>query len=612
MIKDMINNPVNTAGMLAGIALENKIEKMAKKHIAKNGAKSAKKVSAKIVTKAAKDLLRKAGLMGGKLGKEMLEEAAEKAGKKFLQKVGTQAVQKGAASAVFGPGAAIVGPALMAFSIVSIGLDIMDVGGFSKTQTLDNFNDIKVGTEKAAMDAAKEYGSVYPSIVGPLDKIDPDLINKEVQAKIDAILKDTTNPIMAPMMDAILKALANNELSEADLENEATMDKYMKLIDMDLMYINAHASVYTGMCKKYSGIIVKDSANELQCSYATKQSCDSHYAWNNNGTDSPIREDDIYSEWLPYKNTHYAGDACVGTSFAVRQTCENMGRMKNTPLNYIPGGTCQLTEQYCSLMGQSNKPNPKYGNALDCYITNAQKFLQGMLGDTVTKGLAAVFFENGYIYNEVENLYKSFVPQGVRDNKLVKEVTSRLTPMMFVPGYAQYKQVEALIDAAKNPGATIENIKEKGEKLANAVSETAQLAAKAAKEAAEKIEREAREALEAAARLAREAKEKIEREVREAAEWAARQAREAKELAEATARVAREAAEKLEREAREAAEWAARQAREAKEAAEATARAAADWAARQAREAKERAEAAARSVVNVASAPIKTLGRWFH
>ena len=472
MVKDMVNNPANTAGMITQMVLEAKIESMVKKHMVKHGQKSLTKVAKKFVAKVSKDILKKFGLMGGKIAKEVLEEAAEKVVVGVAKKAGMQLAQKGATSAMFGPAAPIVGPALMAFSVVSIGLDIMDVGGFSKIQTLDNFADIKKGAEDEAKKAYAESGSPYPGTVGPLSNLDMTVVGEQIQKVIDSMMADPKNPFMKPMNDAISSDLANNKLTLEDLDKEGTMDKYMALMDMDGMYNSASDQI----CIKYDGRLVKDTAGEKQCTYKTKEQCDKNYTWNNVGKpDSPLKDGETYSEWLPYNNQ---GNACVVTSFAVRQTCENMGNLKGTPLTYVPGGTCILTEKYCSLMGQSNRPNPKYGGALDCYTSLGQKFMEGILGEVVTKGLAAVLFKDGYVYNAVSGIYEDFIPENIRKNDLVQGVTKHLTPMMLVPGYQQYQVAKAFINAASNPAATAAKIADMATDLADAVSNPAQTAAK--------------------------------------------------------------------------------------------------------------------------------------
>jgi hypothetical protein len=472
MVKDMVNNPANTAGQITQMVLEAKIGNMAKKHMVKHGQKSLTKVAKKFVQKVGKDILKKFGLMGGKIAKEVLEEAAEKVVVSVAKKAGMQLAQKGAASAMFGPAAPIVGPALMAFSIVSIGLDIMDVGGFSKIQTLDNFADIKKGAEDQAKKAYAESGSPYPGLVGPLSKLDNNVVSEQIQKVIDAMMADPKNPYMKPMNDAISSDLANNKLTPEDLDKEGTMDKYMALMDMDGMYSAASDQI----CIKYDGMLVKDTAGEKQCTYKSKDLCDKSYTWNNAGKpDSPLKDDETYAEWLPYNNQ---GNACVVSSFAVRQTCENMGNLKGTPLTYVPGGTCILTEKYCSLMGQSNRPNPKYGGALDCYTSLAQNFMEGILGEVVTKGLAAVMFKDGYVYNAVSGVYEDFIPENIRKNDLVKGVTKHLTPMMLVPGYSQYQVAKAFINAASHPAATAAKISDMATDLADAVSNPAATAAK--------------------------------------------------------------------------------------------------------------------------------------
>ena len=186
-------------------------------------------------------------------------------------------------------------------------------------------------------------------------------------------------------------------------------------------------------------------------------------------------------------------------------------------------------------MGQSNKPNPKYGNALDCYITNAQKFINGLLGDTVGAGLAAVFFKDGYLQNAVTGLYEDFIPKAIRDNKLVRAVTSQLNPMMLIPGYGGVKLVQALFKAASNPGATAASIKDASKQLADGVSAAARATAKAAEDAA-------RASKEAAEYLARETARKAEEAAMATKRAAEEAARRSEEAARATARAAEDAA----------------------------------------------------------------------
>jgi hypothetical protein len=198
-------------------------------------------------------------------------------------------------------------------------------------------------------------------------------------------------------------------------------------------------------------------------------------------------------------------------------------------------------------MGQSFKPNPKFGNRMDCYTTNVQKGLQVILGDTVTKGLVATLGKEGYIANAAGAAYKAVVPEAVRNNPVVKAVTKHITPMNLVPGVIQYKMISAGVKALANPVQTAKDIEEKAKATAKA-AEAAALATARASEAAAKA---TKAAAEAAARKAQEAA----RATKIAAELAARKTKEAAELA---ARKTREAAELAARRTREAAEAAAR------------------------------------------------------
>ena len=293
--------------------LKNSLRKIAPKLVKKLGNKFGKFGSKLIVRKAAKKAAIKAAKKGAS---KAAQKAAAKGATKVAAKAGAMAA-KSAAKAGMGP----VGWALMAFDVLSLAFDLLGVGGFeNKTPTdvyIENRNEAKKMHDdylkESAEDAKKNnYDlSIYPRIVGPLDKLDEKKFNKELEEYEKNIYKIQKNIYIMEYIENIpqkelIKMIKKYSKSNPDLDYETTVtnffidpnnkllfnDKIEEYIDdkFDKFMENPKYNVdfMKKMCYKNDGKWIigsnfgkseTSSGNPSTCSYIDKKSCDNSYDW---------------------------------------------------------------------------------------------------------------------------------------------------------------------------------------------------------------------------------------------------------------------------------------------------------------------------------------------
>ena len=335
------------------------------------------------------DGLKRLGLnAGAKAAQKQLTKGAVKASGKASTKIaakgaaslGAKMTAKYTMAASTGPAAPFVAAAMFAFDLLSMGLDMGDAGGYQKMQTKEVYVKMKKELDnemrKTFEDGKESPDSiVWPAIVGPLDKIDQEEYEVQLEKEIKKILdRDNNHPAMKRIIEAIEKDVANKKLSEKDSEDDTKLQKYMEMIDMDEIYDAAFANI----CKLHDGKLINkapsDKPKQMQCSYKDKQSCDKSYAW-------PPNEDTNYAE---FKSDQYGG-ACVSASFAIRGLCET---------NHLPydekTGICKIDENYCKMKGADYRFNKKI-NDYDCSLNTGQFISEMIFGTTITRGLKQIF-----------------------------------------------------------------------------------------------------------------------------------------------------------------------------------------------------------------------------
>ena len=231
---EIATSPTQLGGIAAQIAINELIlracSKNGTKAISKSIAKTAYKASS-IALRSASKVLEKIGLkataklaiLGSKAGTAAAKLAAEMAAKKLA----TKAAEKGVVMAA-GASAGPAGWALDIFSYASMGLDILDVGGYNKMLTKKMLYDLKKTSDQSIQDVYNDLGVILPTIKGP--DIDFDDVTKILTER----MADPNDPIMMPMNKQMADEIANDFSSGAltinDLDSDK-MDKYTSIID---------------------------------------------------------------------------------------------------------------------------------------------------------------------------------------------------------------------------------------------------------------------------------------------------------------------------------------------------------------------------------------------
>lgn len=319
------------------------------------GAKMADKMLAKLTGKnLARDLAQKVAQQAAQSASRCGIKAVSKMGVKLGTKLAEMGAQE-AADASMGP----VGWALMAFDVLSLGLDMADPGGYSNMQTLDMLykqrDDLR--TKAAAQ------GS-FPFVVGPLTT----LSDADSQALFQQVTEDYITDKLTDFVAGL--DLANLTSDQLDAKLSSQEDTISDYLATDAGF----AELFAAACVAKGG-----KAMGVDCSYPDADSCNKSYKW-------PMADDsqDIF--------THWTGDHCESSAAqTVRKLCDDAG------LDWDFGEeVCKLTQTYCLEKGADVTTNSKHGGATDCRIPWTQKGLEDIFGTTITRGLKQTFDMSQY------------------------------------------------------------------------------------------------------------------------------------------------------------------------------------------------------------------------
>ncbi len=265
------------------------------------------------------------------------------------------------------------GPSIL-FDVVSIALDLADVGGYDQMQTKsglyktksDSDKEFKENMFKAYSDAYNEIGLtltlddfVWPIVVNPMDALDPDEFQVKLMLKFQDLMASTeTNnpdPIMKPFIDTINADISAGKITQDDLSNDEVFDKYFDLIDQDAII----TLVQNETCTSMDGVVYDSN----KCSLS-ETACNSSYSW-------PLQGDNNYVEFKEGK--------CQLTNPTMRQTCEYL----NIPYDPV-SGICKIDKEYCTNLGATYQFNEDIGEN-DCSIPIGQQIAEALFGVTITR-----------------------------------------------------------------------------------------------------------------------------------------------------------------------------------------------------------------------------------
>ena len=280
---------------------------------------------------------------------------------------------------------------------------------------------------------------VYIKSIKEVDK--NDVVEKTAKEGINSfILKSLTQPVM----DQITADLLENKITIQSLNDQTTMDKYLTLVDLDLLFLEAEKiagddfqqlllenvnQIMDTSDPKNIDPLVKPMIDLIKSHLETKKisvesledetvmgeyldminmdalflkaqtmlctrmngvmrSTNSGVDWQCSFADRKSC-DESYS-WPLVRGDTYAefndkDGICQTASFALRGICE----MNNIPYN-TKTGICDIDSNYCKKKGADWAFNPAI-NQYDCHINTGQEIAEFIFGTTITRGLKQVF-----------------------------------------------------------------------------------------------------------------------------------------------------------------------------------------------------------------------------
>ena len=185
------------------------------------------KVTSRVLTKIAQ-----------KTGLKMLARLGLKAGKKAAVKICTAIAAKlgqtVSTSASTGPGFPFVLAAQLAFDVLSLALDLGDAGGYNKMGTVAEYKEMKAGIDAELQKAIKESGGDYPSVIGPLDRLNDTEYEQYVNATIKQMITlNNSNPVNEKFIEKLADDISNETLTADTVVDDATVETYASLVDSD-------------------------------------------------------------------------------------------------------------------------------------------------------------------------------------------------------------------------------------------------------------------------------------------------------------------------------------------------------------------------------------------
>lgn len=314
---------------------------------------------------------------------------------------------------------------MMLLTIFSIGLDVADVGGYNKMQTVAGMMKLKDEVDKEMKKTfIEEFKKIYeaaekerqekiakgeikaednPPIVFKESEVDiPPLLNpindmkeEDIEAFIDSTIEKILDPknnnaLGLPIRKAIEKDLNDKVIKLSDVEDVGT--KEYKIVNQDLLVRYAslldteelELYLYSELCKSRDGVLTGDGI----CTYS-KEKCHSLYTWplpepkkDKDGKEIDDPNAPTYSE---FKN----GKCQIANSY-IRTTCDENKLKYN-----FETGMCEISKSYCESKGGEWRYNDQIKKN-DCLIPAEQQVIEFLLGTTITRGLKQLFDPDQY------------------------------------------------------------------------------------------------------------------------------------------------------------------------------------------------------------------------
>jgi hypothetical protein len=303
----------------------------------------------KLINQFANSILRGASTRFTSAATSVLAKAGIKMAT-FVAQRGIMAA-KGIANAASLVGKVLTSKAFLAFSIITLALDITDVGGYNEFRTKEFYKELKQLTDLSMkVEIENEGGSL---LVGPLDYIEA----KKLEQAIETI---TVSILFGEELGDIAKVIHDNQLT--DEQAAIYLEDQMHNINYDTIAKKA----YKKLCEDSGGLSLEDGG----CSFKEADCLD--YPW-------PLPTDGSQG----YMIRRFVDGKCISEDPTIRLLCEEHD------LEYDKyTGICKITPQYCAKRGVDWAYNPKIGE-YDCTLPAGQIALETVFGTQIVRALKA-------------------------------------------------------------------------------------------------------------------------------------------------------------------------------------------------------------------------------
>ena len=224
--------------------------------LAYKGAAIGLRVASKVFAKLGLSSAGKLAAYGLKAGTKAAQIAGQQAAEELAKAAAKQALKTGVVTAAKAPlktafyAVPGLGQAMMAFDILSAGLDMGDGGGYGKMGTIKQYKNMKEEAEKQLQLVFDEMGILKPSFKGP--NIDYTVVMAELEKRMsdpeNAMMKEMT----LKMENKIKDDIKNNIIKPEDLANDEVLANYTSFIDATLI----QKQIIKEMCEKNGGKVV--------------------------------------------------------------------------------------------------------------------------------------------------------------------------------------------------------------------------------------------------------------------------------------------------------------------------------------------------------------------
>jgi hypothetical protein len=302
--------------------------------------------------------------------------------------------------------------------MISLGLDLGNVGGFSEFKTQEVileeykvsedslkqniFDNVKSQLQKAYNEAKikdkdiPEYNfsqltvdDFYPIVLDPIDELREDAkyaenLKKDTDDYIKTLfIKDNNGnypECSKKMFTKITEDISNGTLVINNTDSDDTISNklkdYIEFLDMEC--IDKH--IIEQECTKAGGLLYD---NNTKCTYPEIR-CKIESLLE-------LEAPDTDGNYLEYKD--FSNGKCIVRSPKMRAICEQLNRDNSGMAIYDKEtGLCKITQAYC----ESKGTYWKYNNNIkmgDCYIPLVQTLVEIIFGDTFTRIMKIVFTE---------------------------------------------------------------------------------------------------------------------------------------------------------------------------------------------------------------------------